>query len=112
MNKGLNELGESAFDHCAIESILLPSKLKRIESWAFYKCDDLTCVEIPNGAEFIGRECFKFSGIEEITLPNTLKEMDENVFSDCKGLRTIWVEDGCTLDIRKYVSNSVKVYQK
>lgn len=112
LNEGLNEIRESAFDHCAIESILLPSKLKRIESWAFYKCDDLKCVEIPNGVESIGKECFQFSRIEKITLPNTLKEIGEDAFTCCSSLKTIYVEEGCALDIRKYVGSSVRVYQK
>lgn len=62
--------------------------------------------------EHIGKWCFIFSKIEEITLPRSLKEMDEDAFEDCKNLKVVWVEEGCTLDIKKYVGNSVEVRSK
>ena len=68
-------------------------------------------MEIPNSVEYIGEECFSHSGVEEITLPGTLKGIGKDAF-DCYNLRTVWVVEGCTLDIRKYVSNSVRVNQK
>ena len=62
--------------------------------------------------EYIGRACFCFSGIEEITLPSTLKEIDEKAFEYCQRLKTIWVEEGCTLDVRKYVDSGAVVRSK
>ena len=88
--------------------ITLPSTLKRIETGTFGSCERLRSVEIPHGVEYIGYLCFYESGIKEIRLSSTLKEMDENVFK-AANLKTIWVEEGCTLDVRKYVGNSVKI---
>lgn len=62
--------------------------------------------------ECIGEQCFSSSGIEEITLPRSLKEIGENAFKYCDRLKTIWLEEGCTLDIKKYVGNSVEVRSK
>ena len=62
--------------------------------------------------EKIGASCFSNSGIKEIQLPRTLKEIGEDVFKYCKSLNTVWVEDGCVLDIRKYVDDGVEVRQK
>ena len=59
--------------------------------------------------ECIEHDSFWSSGIEEIALPRTLKEMDEDAFEDCKNLKVVWVEEGCQLDIRKYVGDSVEV---
>ena len=95
-----------------IESIRLPSTLKRIEKEMFESCRSLRRVEISNGVEYIGKYCFMDSGIEEITLPSTLKELDEKAFSGCSNLKTIWVEAGCALDIKKYVKDSADVRQK
>mgnify|MGYP002680316587 CR=1 FL=1 len=84
----------------AIESIRLPSTLKRIEYQTFYKCYNLRSVEIPNGVKSIGKKCFQFSEIEEITLPATVKKIDENALDHCFSLRTVLVEEGCTLDVK------------
>ena len=91
-----------------IESIILPSTLKRIEEWTFYNCHNLKHVELPNGVEYIGKQCFTLSGIEEITLPSTLKEIGEKVF-DHTSLKTVYVEEGCALDVKKYVGDGVEV---
>ena len=120
LNEGLEELGEKEvsgwnpwaggiFWGSAIETIKLPSTMKIIGIDTFYKCENLKRIEVPNGVECIGRECFRSSGIEEITLPSTLKEMGEDAFRDCENLKTVLVGKGCTVDIKKYVGNSVEV---
>ena len=69
LNKGLERLGTreifygdeyegSVFACTAIESVRLPSTLKRIESWTFNYCRNLKHVELPRGVEYIGEECF------------------------------------------------------
>ena len=86
MNEGLEKFGERkvageaeyegrVFASSAVESITLPSTLRRIETFTFFDCMNLRKVEIPNGVERIGSECFKNSGVEEITLPHTLREV-------------------------------------
>ena len=72
-------------------------------------CRNLKYVEIPNSVEYIGKECFSSIEIEEITLPSTLKEIGEGAFYNCNSLRTVWVEEGCTLYIKKYVRRNVNV---
>ena len=91
LNEGLEKLGRYAFHYSGIESIRLPSTLKRLETNTFENCKNLKRIEIPNGVEYIGKECFEGSGIEEITLPSTLKEIGEDTFDCCFDLRTVWV---------------------
>ena len=112
LNEGLEKLEYSTFRESAIESITLPSTLRKIDAETFYYCENLKRVEIPNGVEYIGRECFRISGIEEITFPSTLKEIEGPVFDCCWKLKTVWVEEGCALDIRKYVGDNVEVRRK
>ena len=101
-----------AFYGSAVESIRLPFMLERIETETFGHCKNLRVIEVPFGVEYIGEACFKNSGIEEITLPGTLEEMAEDAFADCKKLKTVRVEEGCRLDVRKYVGKSVDVWYK
>lgn len=109
LNEGLERLGDYTFSGSAIENIILPSTLKKLEYNTFYDCKNLKSIEIPWGVEYIGWQCFQNSGIEEITLPSTLKGIDEEAFKNCYSLRTVWVENGCTIDIREYVNSNVKV---
>lgn len=80
---GENEYEGRVFASSTIESIKLPSTLRRIETFTFFDFMNLRKVEIPNGVERIGSECFKNSGVEEITLPRTLREVGQNVFKYC-----------------------------
>lgn len=87
LNEGLEKLGSrevingveyagGAFDCSAVESVRLPSTLKRVEDNTFWNCKHLKNVEIPTGVECLGNCCFSQSGIEEITLPSTLIEVE------------------------------------
>ena len=118
LNEGLEELGEkevisgdewkgAVFAWSAIETITLPSTLKRLEYQTFWYCKNLKRIEIPNGIEYIGEECFRDSGIEEITLPGTLREIGEKAFRDCKNLRTVYTQEGCAVDVGKQVGYQV-----
>ena len=74
LNEGLRKLGAKevvngrecegeVFLGSALESIRLPSTLKRIEYRTFNCCGNLRSIEIPSGVEFIGEKCFTDSRI-------------------------------------------------
>lgn len=42
------------FQSSALESIVLPSTLKKIEYGAFQDCQNLVCIKFPNKLEYIG----------------------------------------------------------
>ena len=69
LNEGLEVLGtdeykddgnwySGVFQGSTIESVTLPSTLKRVEYNAFYKCTNLKSVKLPEGLEYIGKSCF------------------------------------------------------
>lgn len=122
LNEGLETLGQrevlygeecegKVFQETAIESIKIPSTLKRIEYETFNCCKNLKSVEIPNGVEYIGEYCFAGCGIEEITFPSTLKEVNKFTFVLCFQLETIFVEKGCTADVRKCATGAKVCYK-
>ena len=95
LNEGLEKLGgevtgeEEAsaglvFAFSSIESIKLPSTLKRIEAGTFKACERLKNVEIPNGMEHIGKACFNWCSLESIVLPASVEEIGEKAFYDNK----------------------------
>ena len=74
LNEGLQKLGAKevvngrecegeVFLGSALESIRLPSTLKRIEYRTFSCCGNLRSIEIPSGVECIGEKCFTDSRI-------------------------------------------------
>ena len=68
-------IGYSAFSGCELFTVTFESgsKLKRIESHAFY-LNPLTSIVIPEGVEYIGESCFYYcEDLTEITIPSTLK---------------------------------------
>lgn len=69
-----------AFAECGLETVNLPSSLKTIEGYTFYRCKSLKSIIIPEGVEVIGTAAFEGSGLLSIQLPGTLKEMGINEF--------------------------------
>lgn len=114
LNEGLEKLGAdvvingwdregNVFSYTAIESVRLPSTLKRIEAMTFSYCRNLRNVELLNGVEYIGKECFYGSGITEIMFPAMLKEIDDDAFYHCHDCKVVWVGEGCPPEVRKCV---------
>ena len=123
LNDGLERLGVKeivdgsgyeggVFRETAIESIRLPSTLRRVEAMTFAGCQNLKSVKISEGIKYIGEQCFYDSGVEEIVLPGTLREIKEYAFWLCRTLRTVFAEKGCAVDVRKYVGKDVDVRSK
>lgn len=55
---GLKVIGEYAFDFCAIEELVFPDSLQRIEYRAFYSNMELETITFPAGLEYIDAESF------------------------------------------------------
>ena len=91
LNEGLERLGAKeviegkecegwAFAMSALESVKLPSTLKRVERGTFYGCRNLKSVEIPDGVEHIGEESFSQCALESVVLPASVEEICEEAF--------------------------------
>ena len=77
---GEEECAGLVFAFSTIESIKLPSTLKRIEAGTFKACEHLKRVEIPNGIEHIGKECFSLCSLESAVFPASVEEIGEEAF--------------------------------
>ena len=77
-------IGLSAYEHSNIESIKLEGKIDRIESRAFFNCENLTHVDLSAGVNVIGDQAFSLChNLKQIILPKDLKkigliELDNN----------------------------------
>lgn len=81
------------FADSGLESVALPSTLRRIEYSAFQACMRLKSVSLPAGVSRLGKQCFYLSALEQITLPPALRVIEKNAFRECK-LRSIRLPEG------------------
>ena len=86
---GIKEIGDSAFEGTAVETITTPSTLEKIERFAFAGCKNLKTVTLNEGLKTIGNGSFKDTSIEEIRIPSTVDDIHSS-FGDAK----IKVADG------------------
>ena len=97
LNEGLEVLGtdeyladyemwNGVFQRSTLESVTLPSTLKRIEYRAFAQCRNLRKVQLPEGLEFIGKGCFANCGLEEVVLPSSVRTVGTAAFQNCERL--------------------------
>lgn len=71
----------------------------RIGDRAFFNCDWLKEIAIPDGVTAIGAEAFAgCSGLEELTLPDSVESIGADALAGCSGLRTLHVPAGWTPD--------------
>ena len=77
------EISDSAFEECkSLKEVVFGagSALKKICSWAFWKCTSLRNIQFPDSLETIGKYCFCESGLEEVVLPASVKNIEPRAF--------------------------------
>ena len=92
----VTSIGDSAFWDCdGLTSITIPNSVTSIEERAFYDCDGLTSITIPNSVTSIGNYAFKgCSGLTSITIGNSVTSIGYEAFYDCSKIKK--VELDCT----------------
>ena len=64
---------------------------------AFFWCDGLTSITIPNSVTSIGENAFAYcSGLTSITIPNSVTSIGDNAFYACRGLTSITIPNSVT----------------
>ena len=82
-------------------AIIVPSKLGGypvvgIGDYAFYGCDLLKNVTIPNTVTTIGESAFLCSSIESVVIPDSVRSIGADAFQCCRNLKSIRIPSGIT----------------
>ncbi len=89
-----------AFYNCNdLTSIILPNGLRDIENYAFFGCSNLTSIIIPGSVTYIGSYVFSgCSKLTSITIPSSVTEVRSDTFSGCSSLQTVTFEGKSQLE--------------
>lgn len=83
-------IGEMTFQDCKVEHVNLPGTIRNIDNMAFFKCESLKDIEVPEGVTILGRCCFGGCiTLERAVLPESLEIVDEFAFLNCVALTEI-----------------------
>ena len=98
IDEGITAIGPEAFWECnAIETIEIPNTVQSIGMQAFVWCSSLKRVVIPEGVTSIGESTFwGCESLEELILPSTLKTIGPENFYRCDSLKQLVIPEGVT----------------
>ena len=90
---------QEAFRGCSgITSVVLPSSLAEIGSYAFSGCESLTDITIPESVVSIGTGAFEeCSGLKNVVIPDGVDCIRTSTFEYCSSLETVSIPESVTV---------------
>ena len=91
-------IGDKAFFRCdSLVNITIPNSVTSIGDYAFSNCDGLTSITIPNSVTSIGNYVFSSCyGLTSITIPNSVTSIEDWTFRGCSALTSVVIGNSVT----------------
>ncbi len=88
-------INAAAFYGCnKLTSIIIPDCVTYIGASAFYGCSKLTSITLPDGIKHIYyRVLYNCSSLTSITIPNSVTYIEEDAFDGCSSLKNVHITD-------------------
>ena len=95
-DKPITRIGDRAFYGCeSLTSISIPDGVKTIGSYAFSRCIALESITIPDGVKTIGSYAFsRCIALVSVTIPSGVTMIGDSAFYECISLTSISIPDG------------------
>lgn len=78
---------DNAFYGCEnLTSVTLPNTIEEIYQFAFQGCTNLTSITLPNSIRLIHHSAFASTGLVSITIPNGITTIENGTFAGCASL--------------------------
>ena len=84
----ITSIGDCCFQDCdALEYVILPDSVTRIERGAFITCEDLEYIYLPENLQYIGASAFCYCDqLSYVYVPDSVTEIGSYAFDDCPWL--------------------------
>ncbi len=95
-NSELQTIGRYAFYYCdGLTEITIPEHVQSIGEWAFYNCAGLTEITIPEHVQSIGEYAFRScNNLTTVVIPGNVASIGEQAFYWCDNLTTVEMQSG------------------
>ncbi len=78
-------------------NLTIPNYITKIYNYAFYRCKNLTSIEMSNSVRYIGYNAFYWcESLTSIKLPNNITSIGNSAFSGCSSLTKIEIPNSVT----------------
>lgn len=109
LGDSIKSIGAGAFQHCQLDTLILPPHLQELNTLSFGHCSGLKFVAMPNSLTEIASNAFVgCKNLDNVQFPKKLTKIGHHAFADCTNLRNVDIP-GLVTDIEEYAFKDCNV---